>query len=175
MNKFWSGSKAFGRGKCKSQYCQSKAFPGDMLSLWYTSFGRLSSVGDLWAEMNQEMIGPKLQKQDSTTVDTFHYVIQLTLVLSVYLPAINISSVVLMKIKLWAVQSSGKDQIRFILCGRATNTKEILFFLLYNLRTRLKIYISFRRMENYFCFCKSILIKIFRCLLIKFIKSINSL
>lgn len=72
-------------------------------------------------------------------------------VLSVSLPSINLSRVVLMKIKLWAVQWPGKNQIKFLLCGRSTNTKEIRFYLfLYNSHTRLNICISFKRMENNF-------------------------
>lgn len=51
-----------------SQYCQTKPVPGDMSSLWHTDFTRFSSMGDLWAELNQEMMGSKLQIHDNTTV-----------------------------------------------------------------------------------------------------------
>lgn len=107
----------------------------------------------LWETCGQSRGNDGLQTSNTRqhNSDTFHYVIQLTLVLSVYLPSINLSRVVLMKIKLWAVQWPRKNQIKFLLCGRSTNTMEICFYLfLYNSHARLNIYISFKRMENYF-------------------------
>lgn len=53
-------------------------------------------MGDLWAELNQEMVS-KLRKYKGTTVNTFHYVILLTLGLCSYFPSMNHSTVVLIE------------------------------------------------------------------------------
>lgn len=66
-----------------------KPLSGDPASFWYTERVHQFfwiSMGDLWAELNQEMVASKLWKYQETTVDTFHYVIVLTLGLCFYLP-----------------------------------------------------------------------------------------